>query len=674
MTIDRSKFAGLSVQEEGIRSYHHGQAWKRDVKMPPEQREFIAWDGEGARDARDAHRQNYVLFGCSKGEFVQAENLRTRTLLEFIVAIGKQYPAAWHIGFAFEYDANMILRNLSCDHLRRLRKTNSVRYLKYRIEHIVHKWLQITEYGPAYELNKRDRVTVRINDMFGFFQCSFVKALKQYIPADPLMTHLLAVETGKAARNDFTYNHIDSIREDYWRVEIALMERLADKLRELLYSVGLKITRWHGPGALANYAYRKYRIAPHKADCGPFVYDAARYAYAGGRFERFRIGRFDHGYSLDINSAYPYGIAQLPSLSEGSWVHRRAPDTIEEFGVYHVRMTGAPIAHAAAPLFHRDPMGNISYPWVTEGWYWSPEVALLRRLRDVEIIEGWEYIGWETRPFGFVRDLYEQRLAMKGRGDGAQWALKLLLNSLYGKMAQRVGWERTGRAPTWHQLEWAGWVTSATRAKLFAVMARIPVEELIAVETDGIYTTADPASLGIAHSTALGGWEVKPFEQILYVQSGMYSKLDHNKAGELEWSTKYRGLDAKSLDEKSIAEYLQSLAPGAEVWPKLDGPTTRFVGYRQALWREDMGMGPAKLHHCRWEHDTKKLTTGTTGKRAHSPRMCDACQAGATAYERPHSTVIKSRSLDVPMSHPHDIPWLDDESPEWRDYADGLVS
>lgn len=666
MTIDRTKFAQLSVQEETIRSYHHGQAWKRDVNMPPEQREFIAWDGEGAREG---HRQNYVLFGCSKGEYIQAENLRTRGLLEFIIAVGKQYPGAWHVGFAFEYDANMILRSLSCEHLRRLRDNGSVRYLKYRIEHIPHKWLQITEYGPAYEINKRDRFTVRINDMFGFFQCSFVKALKEYIPTDPLMTQLAAVEAGKESRNDFTYAQIDSIRDDYWRVEIALMERLADKLRDLLYSVDLKITRWHGPGALANYAYKRHGIAPHKADCGPFVYDAARHAYAGGRFERFLIGRFQNGFGIDINSAYPYGISQLPSLNEGVWIHRNAPDTIEEFGVYHIRMTGSPIAHAAAPLFHRDQAGNISYPWMTEGWYWSPEVALLRKMRDVEIVEGWEYVGWETRPFGFVRDVYDQRLQMKANGDGAQKALKLLLNSLYGKMAQRVGWERTGRAPTWHQLEWAGWVTSATRAKLYSVMARIPVDALIAVETDGIYTTMNPAELGIQDSTQLGQWEVTPFEEIIYVQSGMYSKRE---AG--EWTTKYRGLDAKSLNEEILTEYLASLEPNAEEWPKLDGPTTRFVGYRQALWREDMGMGPAKTHHCRWEHDVKELSTGTTGKRAHSPRLCDACRAGQNAFDMPHSTVIKSRSLRVPMSHPHDIPWLGDERPEWRDHEEGLIA
>jgi len=94
-------------------------------------------------------------------------------------------------------------------------------------------------------------------------------------------------------------------------------------------------------------------------------------------------------------------------------------------------------------------------------------------------------------------------------GNPAQVALKLCMNSMYGKLAQRIGWDPINRRlPPWHQLEWAGWVTSYTRAKLFNMLRRIPFKHLIAVETDGIYTTMNPARLGIEHSETLGGWEI----------------------------------------------------------------------------------------------------------------------------------------------------------------------
>lgn len=662
-------FDAMTVDNTEFDSYHRSIEWRKTVRVPIEERRFIAWDGEGAQDG---NRQNYVLFGASTGDSITSESgLSTIQIVRFLIAVGKANPSAWHVGFAFEYDTNMVIRSLTARQLRILRDKGAIRFSNFRVEHVPSKWLQVTEYGPAYPGDKRDKFTVRINDMFGFFQCSFVKALKSYLPNHPLMEDLDIIEAGKDERNNFTYARIEYIQK-YWTVEIALMEALADELRARLYRVGLYITRWHGPGALANYAYKKNGIAAHKADCGHEVYDAARYAYAGGRFERFHIGRYRNGWGIDINSAYPYGISRLPSLSEGTWRHVEWPDKkkIVEFGVYKVRVSGSPVSQRPGPLFHRDQQGNMSYPWLTSGWYWSPEVSLLKRMPDVEILEGWEYTGWETRPFAFVQDVYEQRREMKARGDGAQIALKLLLNSLYGKMAQRVGWERSGRAPTWHQLEWAGWVTSATRAKLFAVMARIPYHQLIAVETDGIYTTANPADLSITNSDQLGGWEVSPFEEIRYVQSGMYSKLSEGK-----WETKYRGLDARSITPDSLETHLKLLLPNSSTWPTLTGPTTRFVGYKQALWREDMNMGPMKVHHCKWETQDKELAAGTAGKRVHLTKLCQACHAGATAWESPHDTVIRSRSLHAEMSTRHDIPWLNDqERPEWRDYAEGLAS
>lgn len=643
-----------------------------DRTRPPsaDEREFVFWDGEGARSLVRPGRQNYVLFGNSEGEYVQDTELHTKQLLAFIIEQGRKFPHAFHVGFAFDYDVNMILRNLSPEAFRILRRKGSVRYGEYRIEHIPHKWFQVSWYGSNYPANRRDRITVRIADMFGFFQCSFLKAIKSYLKGDSILDTIDIIERGKKERNNFTYDQIEFIT-DYWRTEGEAGRLLAHKLREYLYDVGLTVKQWYGPGVLANWGYRQHRIDKHKREPDPEVYDASRYAYAGGRFERFQIGRFQHGWGLDINSAYPYAISKLPSLAEGVWSHTGAttPEKIVEFGVYHVRMTGAPVSSKVSPLFHRDRAGNISFPFITDGWYWSPEIATLRGRTDVEIVEGWEYTGWESRPFDFVAEMYAYRRELKRLGIGSEKAIKLFLNSLYGKMAQRVGWERTGGPPTWHQLEWAGWVTSATRAKLFSVMRRIPQDQLIAVETDGIYTTCDPARLGIEHSVELGGWEISPFDEIRYVQSGMYAKGYQGK-----WETKYRGLDARSITPLSLRRHLRELQPNSTEWPMLSGPTTRFVGYRQALWREEMNMGPMKVHMCSWETKDKDLSAGSAGKRIHSTKLCNACAQGATAWEAPHQTVIRSNSLMEAQSQKHDIPWLDHESRAWREYEEAMAA
>jgi hypothetical protein len=249
---------------------------------------------------------------------------------------------------------------------------------------------------------------------------------------------------------------------------------------------------------------------------------------------------------------------------------------------------------------------------------------------------------------------------MKAEGIGAEYAIKLALNSLYGKMAQRAGWERKHSAPMWHQLEWAGWVTSFTRSMLYEQIHKIPWEHLIGVETDGIYTTLDPSLLGISNSKELGGWEITEFDELVYLQSGVYAKRQGT-----EWSSKFRGLDQNSISCEDIVNQSKLLGPNM-TWPPLVGKTTRFVGYRAALHREDQNRGPMKVHHCVWEKDDKEITSGIAGKRVHSPKLCDACIAGLSSYDMPHDLVIRSRSMIEIESQRHDIPWLNEDESEWR--------
>lgn len=645
-------------------------AQKRQLLL--ENKQFVVWDGEGARQPGKRKPQNYVLFGYFDGKehgYVKGENLTTHECLQHIIATGKAHPNTWHVGFAFSYDVDMILRNLSIRQFTYLKDRGHTRFDRYRIEHIPGKWFRVTEFGPTYPTIRNDKFSVTIFDIWGFFQSNFVKAVESYLGENAQGLDL--VKEGKAKREGFTFEQFEFI-EKYWRIENQLLWEVVNKLREYLYQVDLRISKWHGPGALASFAYSKRKIKEHKYDSTSEIYEASRYAYAGGRFERFHIGRYEGVYGCDINSAYPNAISQLPSLSEGEWRHVEYPKEITEFGVYRVRMRGAAIARNPSPLFHRDQAGNISYPHRVDGWYWSPEIKLLHLSNKVQIVEGWEYVGWKTRPFEFVRDVYNQRKEMKRSGAGAQMALKLLLNSLYGKMAQRAGWERTLSAPTWHQLEWAGWVTAYTRAQLFGIMSRIPYSKLIAVETDGIFTTASPSELGISDSKELGEWEINEYDEIIYLQSGLYAK----RAGS-HWSLKFRGLDSDSVSIEQIQNHTRALVAG-ESWAPLVGRTTRFVGYRNALFRQAQNRGPFAVHHRVWETETKEIDCGSIGKRVHSPKICNACKQGLNAYEMPHETIIKSRTiLGDYQSHMHDIPWMDEKArAKWREFedeSDGLL-
>jgi hypothetical protein len=648
-------------------TYHRGYD-KRGATIPPEQRKFIAWDGEGINLNGPNRPQSYVLFGSSLGHVSNPQGLSTFDLLDHIISTGIANPGAFHVGFAFNYDSNMILKGLYKKTLKAVHK-NGGAYLRkkdgtsYRIGYTPGKTFRVTKYGEKYdrEKNPHDKVTVTIEDVFSFFTSSFIKAYEGLIGPVPEI-----ISIGKANRSTFTIEEFDDV-EKYWTVEIQMLRELAEELRKRLYDAGFKITSWYGPGALASYSMKHHGIKEHMNVSEEPVRKAARYGYAGGRFELFKVGRFAGPvYSLDINSAYPYAITQLPSLSEGTWEYveygpGQIPKRLASFGIYHLRykIRGG-FVKSAGPLFHRDIKHNISYPWVNEGWYWTPEVTEAIKLPGVEVIEGWEYVGWQSYPFEYIRDMFDLRRQWKDSGNPSQLALKLTMNSHYGKMAQRVGWDReTNRIPPWHQLEWAGWTTSHTRASLFSIMRQIPWEHLIAVETDGIYTTLNPATIGVNNSRELGGWEVTEYDEVLYVQSGL-AWLRQGKT----WTDKRRGLDADSFTLESAQRYLASLS--SEHWEPFHGKTTRFIGLGAALASKS---NPGQ-RHCVWQTSDRLISPGFHGKRIHLRSECKACSVGATALDTAHDLVIRSRAgLEQNlMSTPHYIPWesTEEDHAEWR--------
>lgn len=664
-----------------------GRGFSAGTKPKPrlEERPFVAWDGEGINLRGPGRPQAYVLFGSSEDHIQSKAGLTAFDCLDHIIATGQKNPHAVHVGFAFGYDSNMIVQSLSPVTLARLHRRGFTRLRRkngdrYSITFARGKFFRVTKYRPEYhpEQNPHAKTTVTIYDIFSFFASSFVNAYQEFVGgvAD-------IVTEGKKARGAFTLEQWDEV-VDYWSAEIQLLRDLAEELRTRVYDAGLRITQWHGPGALASYALRQHRIRDHMAESPEAVRLAARYAYAGGRFELFKLGtRTGRIFGIDINSAYPFAISQLPSLGSAHWIQVERPDRIERFGVYHIRMTNAhAMDTAVSPVFHRDSQHNITFPWAVDTWVWSPEAYWAQRC-GAEVLEGWVLDETGDRPFEWVADMYQQRKEWKKAGIAAQIALKLCMNSIYGKLAQRIGWDPVRRRmPPFHQLEWAGWITSYTRGRLFDVMHRMPWESIIAVETDGLYTTHDPSRLGIQHSEDLGGWEVTEYDQVMYVQSGL-AWLHNQKKG---WTDKRRGLDPcreghapEECDCDGVfnlgacRSYLEALHPAPDrvsPWIPYQGKTTRFVGLGMALMSK-LGL---KNRHCVWSTDEREISPALSGKRVHVPPRCRACRDGLTAGEAAHDLVINSRALVDPVSYPHSIPWEDEIGhADWREYQDNQV-
>lgn len=633
-----------------------------------ESRRFIGWDGEGYRAFAAGSgsidvEHRYMLFGNSEGYAETGLNLTTRQCLDLILFTEQAFPDAFHVGFAFEYDVNMILGDLPWMHLAVLNDAGKVFWNNYRIEHIPHKVFRVSRKG----------VSATIYDVFGFFHSSYVKAIERYKCGTEEIRQKIA--DGKKKRSSFTYADIDMV-ERYWADEISLLPELMECVRESLYTASFFVTQWHGPGAVATFALRETKSLECKSvesEVPVAVRVARSLAYAGGRFQSWRGGMYlGPVYTADINSAYAYAIARLPNLSTGHW-ERRNPKSIKSrrdiahFGLYRVRyQTSERRAQEAAfrgipfPLFHRDKSGHLTWPHETEVWVWSPEAACIAGNPDAVIVEAWEFKDDGTRPFEWVYGMYDRRVSLPP-GHPARDAYKWCLASIYGSFARRVGWDRARRiAPRTHQLEWAGYITSYCRSMVWDGGIHVARRDgMVSIDTDGITSLVpfDPAKLMNGEGTALGQWKLSEYTGILHWQNGFYWL--RNEKG--EWvEPKTRGVPKGSL---SVDRALDAIERSHGL-TQLDEAVIsfnrqRFVGYKQGL-RGRFG----EWRH--WVTEPVDVRFGGAGKGTHIPRMCLLCQGS----DVPMHTITNIPPVDI-LSHAHKLPWL--EPVTRQEYGEKLI-
>lgn len=497
-------------------------------------RQFIAWDGEG-------EGQDYTLFawgdGRTGGSIRNPEGLTTREILEFIASVAENHPQAIHVIYGGSYDFNHWLRSLDEDELLRLyrsKKSGRNSFPTIEVEHgwpvqfsvLFNKWFYFKLPGA--------KKGIKVFDVLPFFQCSFVKACDDYLGKDWFERETISyMKKHRDELGSFTEEQVDY----YNRAELVNLVRLADTLRDNCSSVNLVPDSWHGPAAIASKMFRDNKVSQHmNADLPVPVQAAGRRAYAGGRAEMLKYGDITGPvYEYDLCSAYPAAMQHLPSLQGGTWQHHVGNPQLRKgrnhFALYRVRWQQYPeFEHLPGVLPYRKADGSMLWPTNGETWVWWPEfqVAWDSGVSEVHVLEAWVYTPRQNSklPFAFVPDKYEQRQVLKRHGDGGQFAIKLGLNSMYGKLAQQTGARlvrsRDGtyswQLPKYHQLEWAGWVTSWCRAQVLSAALENP-GATVAFATDAVFSL-EPLNLDFG--SGLGQWEETVWDEFCNVQAGFY--------------------------------------------------------------------------------------------------------------------------------------------------------
>lgn len=643
-----------------------------------EDREFIAWDGEGwtehvghedsaeCRNRAGKCKHHYYLFGNSAGQYVTGRSLGTVECFDIMLEAKRCSPDNLHISFSFKYDIDMILRDVAPAGMRYLMKNNRMKWKGYRLEVLPGKWFQVSRAGTS----------IRIYDLFSFFACSFVKALEKWNVGTAEERQRIA--DGKSLRGDFTLESLDTTVIPYWSAELRLLALLAERLRDVLYSANIRPVQWHGPGAVANFLFKSHKTQltmPEYESIPEGVLDAGQFAYAGGRFEAFRIGMHDGPiYSADINSAYPYAMSMLPNMATGVWLHLDdMPDMCDLMGVrvgmFHVRYSyndewKQKLVYEGFPgvgHYRYANSGTVHYRHKNPGvWIHLPEFKNMMEQYELgmfssfTVMEAWIYMDDGSSPFAWVLDIYQQRMEWKRAGNSAQLAAKLGINSLYGKLAQRVGGR--DKKPSWHNLEMAGHITSTCRAMLYNAAWR-QYGDVVAFQTDGIYSTAPIENLPNGMGTQLGQWECDHYSGMLHLQSGVYWLRDT----EGKWlRPKSRGVPQQHMDFDRAMEALTTGRP-------LTVEQTQFIRFGLANMRRE-GLRTWRT----WQINEKEFSFGgenpnetniaNAGKRIHVRQKCQQCQSGIGYHEQLHTLMLAPKGFprrngQILESAAHHLPW-----------------
>jgi hypothetical protein len=685
-------YATQAPQKDRKADRHKDKARGNRHKSSWTEKHFIAWDGEG-KDVETLNeygdrRHIYNFLANSEGAEIYDETgtgLSTVDCLDLLCDSAMEHPKAINVVFGGSYDMNMILRDIPREKMEEISKSDGrdfVTWDAFAIRFVQRKYLSIGRYHDPDRmfLQKPNGDWVRnfdsqivLWDVIGFFQSSFISAVEGWLGKD--WQDLKLIREGKEKRKDFAEESLEFIRK-YNAAELRALVRLMEKVHEAMDQLGLQLSRWDGAGAVAAAINKKHDVKKWLGEARKTadpVQTACQHAYFGGRIELGRYGYHDGDiYHYDVNSAYPSAQRKLPQMLEGTWVRYaagdpmlEAPEKLPHITCYLVRWDFTGMGLRFGPFPYRSEMQRkVLFPEAGMNWVWKPEVIaalnILGKYNRIEILEAWSW--WPTvdyLPYAWIDDYYNRRkelvAAQKRDGviRGEEKVIKLGLNSLYGKTAQRAGYsEKTGRIPPFHNLAYAGYITSETRSLLWSAAMQAP-SEIICLATDGIFSRV-PLELDCPDEKQLGKWEAQKHDGMMIAQSGFYWINDGG-----EWRGWSRGFDKIPPGPNYQAEMKAQIDKILTAWKKGDEsvyfPCTRFITVKTALsganWWE---------RWCSWY--SMRTDTGIIGRKLRLyPTGTKRVSQNGKPWREMVGTIPETNYTPDEMSMLYNIPWISED-------------
>ena len=566
-------------------------------------REFRGVDGEGGNVPNPdmlfpdlGTRHEYLSLRAGPDCLETGKPLKWWECLAFLSDLPRWYI---YVAYFFDYDVTMIIRGIPEERARRLFNRHLRKNIhtpniimpvdltaptgeEFEIDYLPHKEFKVRR--------KNSKWWTTISDVGQFYQKTFLDTITKWNIGTPEDRERIKI--GKAQRADFA-EMTDETRY-YNALECLMLEQLMTNFRVVCWETGYVPKKWQGPGYLAS-AMLDYHGVPRREAIpilkNPEFFALALSAYYGGRFETSCAGPVPNTvYQYDINGAYVHLLRSLPCLTHGSWQQvKKRPNGIW-FGTVHFN-------HDAPRFLYNLPIrtkeGNIHFPREGIGTYWSVELEAAEKAgTKIDFHTGWVYkSNCECAWFAFVDPYYEQRLKLGKSNKG--YVLKLGGNSIYGKLAQSIGY-----AP-WANPVWAGMITAGCRAMLIDAYSQAP-EDCMMLATDGLFMTK-PLKLPL--STKLGEWEEIIHEEgIFIVQPGIYFMGAEAKTRGVE---RGRIHDMRDDFERQWKRFIGSHG----IDHTISVPVVNFITAKQALARHKWSIAGS------WETTTREISYDWSIKR-----------------------------------------------------------
>lgn len=544
---------------------------------------FIGVDGEGITHDDGTH--DYIMLSVGPETLYDAAGLDHHKVFPFLYDQFRQHPDHVFVGFYLTYDFTQWLKSLDEITARLLIKGSSKRKIRahkrtltlpvyvdgWDIDILGMKRFQLrphrhkpiaryddhahTKYLQCYcgLFNPPEQPSepwLFVCDAGPYWQCAFLSAIDPRRWPVPVLTdeEYNTIVEGKSRRQDSEHD-IAAMRR-YNILENDVLARIMRPLADGYMATGVRMRRdlWYGPGSaaeiwLGNYADRISReLVPE------FALLAGRSSYFGGRFELTMHGHIPGKvYEYDVQSAYPDAIRNLPCLC-GHWAQSDGTAT-NPFLVYGEFRGSNPWIGG---LPHRTDKGSVVFPHITRGWVLWAEVEAAINAGLVDSVEIEKTISYtpcgHPPPLAEIAPLFDLRLRV-GKNSAQGKALKLLLNSCYGKLAQSIGSAKYG-----HSI-YASMITSACRTKMLEAIGSHPngAREVVMIATDGIIFRTRHPYLDCTPDT-LGRWEEAEKDGLTVMKPGVYwdDKTRASIAADKLVGIKSRGV-AGAVLAKSVA-------------------------------------------------------------------------------------------------------------------------